>query len=259
MNQSTSPTATGDYEEFWTRFQDSARYHPANRYRYALITERVVRYLASGTKVLDIGCGEASLLKHLHAAAPQGEYFGCDVSHRVIDLDSNARGASIQFFQADVCSDAFSDTAKTAAGGEYDIVVSSEVIEHVENDGALLRNAAKVLKPGGYFLLTTQSGPRYRIDLELLHHLRHYRRADLKAAIRAAGLEVVESFNCGFPILNLQKIVANALFDTVMRTTASSTKPPFVVRRIMDVMYYLMRYSPKVSGPQLVLVARRPA
>jgi hypothetical protein len=35
---------------------------------------------------------------------------------------------------------------------------------------------------------------------------------------RAAGLEIVKPFTCGFPVLNPQEIVANATLDTVTRS-----------------------------------------
>ena len=244
------------YEVYWTRLQESARYHPANRFRYALIFSRLKCILKPGMSVLDMGCGDARLIRRLQSAWPQNVFAGCDISQQIIRYNSDEH-PGIGFFQADVSSRDFLEKAFACQANGFDVVISSEVIEHVENDAGLLQNAARILAPGGYLVLTTQSGPRYRVDKELLHHLRHYRRADLETMVRREGLEIVDSFNCGFPVLTLQKMIANAMFDTVMRSAAASTKPPAPVRAVMSVMYVLMRVAPKLSGPQIVLVARR--
>jgi SAM-dependent methyltransferase len=63
----------------------------------------------------------------------------------------------------------------------FDGVVSVEVIEHVPDDEAFVRQIHRVLRPGGWLYLTTPNGdyiknepPNYNPD-----HLRHYRRAEL--------------------------------------------------------------------------------
>ncbi len=255
---SSAANTAGDYDVFWSRLQESAQYHPANRFRYWLIAGSLRKYMRQGMSVLDMGCGRASLLLRLRSDFSQGHFVGCDVSDHVIRQDRSDH-PEITFFQADVTAADFVQKAQSGSRlRAFDIVISSEVIEHVENDEGLLRNAAALLAPGGYVILTTQSGPRYRLDRELLHHLRHYERSTLEKMATSAGLEIVEAFNCGFPILTMQKIVADAMFDTVMRSAASSGRPPLLVRMIMRVMYDLMRITPKWFGPQIVIVARRP-
>jgi len=253
---STTSNRGANYEVYWSRLQESSRYHPANRFRYFLIASRLRRYLKPGMSLLDMGCGDARLLLRLRSRWPQNRFAGCDISHKVIGYNREQH-PGIEFFQADVSARDLAERASETSRSGFDIVICSEVIEHVEDDRGLLQNAAALLAPGGYLILTTQSGPQYRIDFELVHHLRHYRRTDLEGLVRAEGLEIVESFNCGFPVLNLQKIVANAMMDTVMRSTASSEKPPGIVRAIMLIMYVLMRFSPKWSGPQIFIAARR--
>lgn len=255
---STTPVAEEerDYERYWNRLKESARYHPANRFRYTLIANRLKRYVAAFSGVLDMGCGDARLLRYLRTVRPEARFSGCDVSQRVIDIDSREEPL-VKFFQADVTAPDFADRARQAVSEPPDMIVCSEVIEHVEDDDSLLANAATLLAPGGYLVLTTQSGPRYRIDRELLGHLRHYQRGDLERKVRAAGFQIIESFNCGFPVLTAQKIVAEKMFGTVMKATASEGKPPLVVRTIMNLMYAAMIATPLRTGPQLVLVARR--
>jgi SAM-dependent methyltransferase len=63
----------------------------------------------------------------------------------------------------------------------FDGVVTVEVIEHVPEDEAFVSQSARVLKPGGWMVLTTPNGdyvrnepPHHNPD-----HIRHYRRSEL--------------------------------------------------------------------------------
>jgi len=59
----------------------------------------------------------------------------------------------------------------------FDGVVSVEVLEHVEEDDAFVANVARVLKPGGFFLMTTPNGDF--VENNNPDHKRHYLRRQL--------------------------------------------------------------------------------
>lgn len=62
--------------------------------------------------------------------------------------------------------------------GSFDGVVAVEVLEHVEDDTSFVSNVSRVLRPGGFFLMTTPNGdnnPTPQGD-----HKRHYRKAELQ-------------------------------------------------------------------------------
>ena len=73
--------------------------------------------------------------------------------------------------------------------GSFDCVMAIEVLEHVEEDDRFLAHVRRVLKPGGWFLMSTPNGdflPNHNPD-----HKRHYTRAQL-AALLAKHFEEVE-------------------------------------------------------------------
>lgn len=254
---SVSPESPS-YETYWEKLKESARYHPANRLRYFLITSLARPFMKENTHLIDLGCGDSTILSVLREEFPRGNYTGCDISSKVVELNQ-ARFAGVQYFQADISSKEFLQKVRTRNLQAPDVVVSCEVIEHLKNDEQMLKNVFELLPSGGVFILTTQSGPRYRVDRELLHHLRHYRLDELRNRMRAHGFEVLRSSTRGFPVLNLQKVLVNLFYDSVMKSVGSGGKPGFFARTAMGLMYWGMRLSPALlGGPQLILLARKP-
>ena len=72
-------------------------------------------------------------------------------------------------------------TRSELADASFDCVVSVEVLEHVEEDGAFVRNVARVLKPGGFFFMTTPNGESVQHNNP--DHKRHYTREQLRAVL----------------------------------------------------------------------------
>lgn len=74
----------------------------------------------------------------------------------------------------------------------FDAVVISDVLEHVFDDLAALRNCRRVLAPGGCLVLNVPYG-----DDVGDHHLRVYTRATVRRLLAAAGFEIVEEIERG--------------------------------------------------------------
>ena len=76
--------------------------------------------------------------------------------------------------------------------GGYSAVVSLNVIEHLENDLAAIRNIHNVLSPGGYFVAFTPAFPilMSRFDRSVGHHRRYTKRTAL-ALLNSAEFEVI--------------------------------------------------------------------
>jgi SAM-dependent methyltransferase len=84
--------------------------------------------------------------------------------------------------------------------GTFDRVITSEVLEHIQDDVAAIAELARVLRPGGTFACTVPSWWPEKINWKLSDeyhapksvggHVRIYSRTELEAKLRAAGLDV---------------------------------------------------------------------
>ncbi|XP_014242453.1 ubiquinone biosynthesis O-methyltransferase, mitochondrial isoform X2 [Cimex lectularius] len=124
-----------------------------NAYKVSAIAEEKVDCL-KGFKILDVGCGGGILT--LPLARLGGDVVGLDASQELIDCAKKYSKFNLQTDTLDyVCSNIedFSETNKEV----FDVVVISEVIEHVTNKDLFLKAIHKILKPGGSLFTTTIS------------------------------------------------------------------------------------------------------
>ncbi|MEE4217395.1 MAG: class I SAM-dependent methyltransferase [Xanthomonadales bacterium] len=116
------------------------RYEHVHRYVFA-------RGLVAGRRVLDAACGEgygSALL-----AETASRLVGVDVSPQAVAHASERyRAPNLEFRQADCLALPFPDD-------EFDCVVSFETLEHLENHEQLMAEFKRVLRPGGFLLIST--------------------------------------------------------------------------------------------------------
>lgn len=112
------------------------------------------------TRILDVGCGTGAFIERLRGLRYQ-EVKG-------IDIDASfARARGLTVAEGDL------DDAWCFESAAFDLCVAIEVVEHVESVGAMLRELARVLKPGGHALITTpnvhsvEARLRFLLKLEL--------------------------------------------------------------------------------------------
>lgn len=122
--------------------------------------------------VLDVGCGNAQLLRQLHAGG-----------HRVRGVDASPVRAAAQ---AEVpVLQGFAE-ALPVADNSADIVISQETLGQVYDLGLALRETVRVLRPDGMLLCQLPQGAFADGD----NQLRHFSAETLQRAVQAAGLEV---------------------------------------------------------------------
>lgn len=83
----------------------------------------------------------------------------------------------------------------------FDVVLCSEVLEHIEDDESALREIARVTKPGGFVVITVPHPPAPFSDSA---HVREgYTFAELGSLCRQAGLEIIAHRYCFFQLAQI--------------------------------------------------------
>jgi 2-polyprenyl-3-methyl-5-hydroxy-6-metoxy-1,4-benzoquinol methylase len=95
-------------------------------------------------RILDLGCGRGWFTERL---ADLGEAHGIDLSPEGIAA-AQARRPDITYLAGNIYEAALPEKY-------FDVVVSQEVIAHVEDQPKYVERGIDVLKPGGYFIITT--------------------------------------------------------------------------------------------------------
>ncbi len=152
--------------------------------RRELFRQLLAGRVQPGATALDVGCGTGETMAVLRQLG----------AHRVAgtDLSENALAYARHHPQGAVLA----ATAEQLpfADGCADVLVSSDVLEHLSDDRRALREYRRVLKPGGLLLVTV---PSYQW-LWCAHdvragHRRRYRLAELTAAVGSAHFRVERS------------------------------------------------------------------
>src|SRR3989338_3561289 len=143
----------------------------------------IIKYLLQaelkpGRRALDFGCGCGAILKSL---SREVEVEGVDISRTAIDFCRQRGLKNVMVIKLDQWR---------PKPDYYDLIIISDVLEHVENDLALLRKLYSALRQGGILLATV---PAFNFlwsnhDL-ILHHKRRNTRPALIKAARQAGFD----------------------------------------------------------------------
>jgi 2-polyprenyl-3-methyl-5-hydroxy-6-metoxy-1,4-benzoquinol methylase len=189
-----------------------------------LYLEHFARYMyaaqfASGQKVLDLGCGTG------YGAA----YLALHKADQVVGVDVSAE--AIQYacchYQVQNLSYAVNDClALSLKDQSFDVIVSFEVIEHIDAWQSYLLEAKRLLKPGGYLVGSTPNKRLYSPNTEISHnpfHVREYFLTDLREVLSKYFRDVWilgQSSLQGFLISENQSLRYLAQGHTLVKDTA---------------------------------------
>lgn len=184
-------------------------YKEDNYSRYKEVYDFILSRISKGKslKILDIGCGDGSLLKEVINKGH--DLYGVDISEEQLKI-AEKNGIKTQKLNVDSDLLPFSDEF-------FDTVICSEVIEHVLLPENILKEVRRTLKNGGQFILTTPNlaslGRRFLLlfnrnpfiessplEENAVGHLRYFVRGSLLDLVKRHGfkLEIFTSDRVNF-------------------------------------------------------------
>lgn len=181
--------------------------HPMQRFwhrgKLMMIDQLIRPHLKAGARLLEIGCGAGNLL--LQASIAGSYPVALDLSMQALTFVRSRLQEAIAGAEAPAgftCTQAIGESLPFE-DDSFDCILLSEVIEHLEAPQNSIREAARVLRPGGRLLITT---PNYRSFWPLMEwavdrlnmapkmageqHISRFHPSSLKEMLVGSGLRV---------------------------------------------------------------------
>src|SRR5678809_531648 len=205
---------------------------------------------ADSPKILDVGCGTGANLKML---ADYGKAEGVDISPQAVEfcrergLDSVKLGAAEQL---------------PYENSSFELVTALDVVEHLDDDVAGLREMRRVLRPEGRILLFVPAFMfLWGVQDDVSNHRRRYTLPSLLKAVEAAGFSVEWSSyaNVSFflPVLVVRSVMRwlGLRADTEYGINISPLNGPFA--SLFAAERFILKRGRIPFGVSAICIARR--
>jgi len=197
--------------------------------------------LPADARILDIGTSTGTNLRMLRDLG-FSRYEGLDMSDEAVRWCADKGYGKVT--RGDACALPFPDAS-------FDLVLATDIIEHVDDDVLALGEIRRVLKPGGRVLVTVPAFPiLWGLQDEIGHHKRRYRMAELVTRIGQADLVVHRRFHFNYllflPILLARRIIA--VFGIRLQNE-NEVNSPLINRVLSWVFRFDVWTAPKVKPP----------
>lgn len=256
-----SVVSAADQHVYDDRYRGAYRQHVAG-YEAARWTalERTLRSLlieGRVSRVIDYGCGNGLFTPLLSERWPDADISGADISAVALE------GFRRRLRAGEDRAMHIRDDRVDAPDGSFDVAMAVEVLEHVRDLGATLREVVRLLRPGGVFIWTTPCANAGSLEHAVAHlsgrvgrsetgerrwtwedptHLRRLTTGEAKRAARDAGFRSV-------------KVRCRAHAMSYLATPLVGGRWTKLAETLMDAEHRWLRWLP--TGASMIGVARK--
>ena len=250
-----------DWDRHWLDFRAAAELSPATSYRRRLALRLLGTHSHDApARMLEIGSGAGQFAAEFLAQTPGAQFLGLELSRTGVEMAAR-RVPDARFLQRDLLdAPALGAPALDAPPPDAGIdfrathALCSDVLEHLDDPGLLLRNATAYMAPGCRFVVTVPGGWNSAFYRHIGHR-RHYTPAQLRALLESAGFEVQRVCAAGFPFFNLYRVLVTLRGrELIAEATRAPSLPMRAAGAVFEALFRLNLMHP--WGWQTVAVAR---
>ncbi len=170
--------------------------------RNELIVGLANKFFPGARRLLEIGCGTGFVLRALAASRRWERLVGSELHPSGLVYARRRLPPEVELVQM--------DARDIPAAGVFDLTGAFDVIEHISEDEAVLRELRVATQTGGGIIVAVPQHPWLwsRAD-DIAYHQRRYRRGELEAKLARNGFEVL--FSSSFTALLLPLMAASRL------------------------------------------------
>jgi SAM-dependent methyltransferase len=240
-------------------FSQLARFEEGNfwfRARNRLIQWALRKYFPDARSFFEVGCGTGFVLKGVRETRPRMRLAGSEIFGEGL-VFAQARLPGVDLYQVDARQIPFEC--------EFDVMGAFDVLEHIVEDDAALRQMFRATRPGGGILVTV---PQHRflwstIDEHSMHQ-RRYSRAELRRKVEQAGfcIQRMTSFvSLLLPLMICSRMKRNGSRDFQLWREFEISRPlNALFGSILTAERALIERGVSFpAGGSLLLIAKRPA
>lgn len=226
------------------------------RARNRLIVWALRRHFPDMRRYLEVGCGTGYVLAGVAKAYPQAQLTGSEVFS--VGLPYAARRVE----KAELLQ---MDARRIPYVEEFDVIGAFDVLEHIEEDEAVLAEMLHALRPGGGIAITVPQHPwLWSHRDEFACHVRRYRVDELREKVLRTGFKV--EFETSFVNLLLPAMIASRMSQRKAPANSDSmaelrlpTLINWAFEGVMNVERQLIRLGVRFPvGGSLLLIAKKP-
>ena len=197
-------TLTGFDPSGFATVAEAEQHHFWIEARTRLLVGLLRRYFPAARSLLEIGCGTGNVLANILRRGNWDRIAGAELHTSGLRIARARLPPEVELVQLDATS--------IPATNVFDVIGAFDVLEHIEQDEAALREMHRALKPGGGVLIAVPQHPAlWSAADEVALHQRRYRRGELEQKLSAAGFSAVFSTSYIFfllPVLVVNRLLA---------------------------------------------------
>lgn len=225
------------------------------RSRNKIIEWAVRSHFPTASTMLEIGCGTGCVLSHLEQRFPNITFTGSEIYSAGAAIAAN-RVKQAAIIQMDARNIPFYQ--------EFDIVSAFDVLEHIPDADAVLRETYKAVKPGGGLIITVPQHPfLWSQEDEASCHIRRYTAPGLKKSVQDAGFNIVRSTSFVtllFPLLLAARLAKKKRADNFdpLAELKKTSKANALLEKLIAADLALIKTGLNLPfGGSLLLIARK--
>lgn len=198
-----------------------------------------LRKYVKGTNpvILEVGCSSGFMLRLIQKNLNNAFVIGADVVQIPLE-DLAIKLSNVPLLRFDL-------TNCPLPNNSVDAVVLLNVLEHIEDHTAAMKQVHRILRPGGIAVIEVPAGPNlFDIYDKVLRHFRRYRLSDLRGMMKKIGYRIVEQSHLGFfmypgfwlvkqrnkRLLSEEKIAYKQVVEADIRNTSGSRILAMIMR-----------------------------